>query len=82
MVSPKGAVGIMQMMPDTAKDYGITDRCDPEQSIRGGIRFLKRSLWRSSTITSCLLLEPTTLVVLGFTTIAAFRFGTRPRSTW
>ena len=41
MVSPKGAVGIMQMMPDTAKDYGITDRCDPEQSIRGGIRFLK-----------------------------------------
>lgn len=41
MVSPKGAVGIMQIMPDTAKDYGISDRCDPEQSIRGGIRFLK-----------------------------------------
>jgi len=41
MVSPKGAVGIMQIMPGTAKDYGITDRCDPEQSIRGGIRFLK-----------------------------------------
>lgn len=39
--SPKGAVGIMQLMPGTGKDYGVVDRCDPEQNVRGGIRFLR-----------------------------------------
>lgn len=41
-VSDAGAVGIMQLMPGTASDYGVTDRCDPESNIRAGVRYLKK----------------------------------------
>ena len=43
-VSPAGAVGLMQLMPATAADYGVTDRAEPAQNIRGGVRHLDR-LW-------------------------------------
>jgi soluble lytic murein transglycosylase-like protein len=39
-VSTKGARGLMQLMPATAKRFGVTDINDPEQNIRGGVRFL------------------------------------------
>ena len=39
-VSSKGALGAMQLMPATAASYGITDPCDPEQNVRGGIKHL------------------------------------------
>jgi soluble lytic murein transglycosylase-like protein len=39
-VSNKGARGIMQLMPETAKRYGVKDIFDVEQNIRGGIRYL------------------------------------------
>ena len=38
------AEGLMQLMPATARNYGITDRSDPEQSLRGGTEFLA-DLW-------------------------------------
>ena len=41
-VSDAGAVGIMQLMPETASDYGVTDRCDAEENIRAGVRYLKK----------------------------------------
>lgn len=41
-VSDAGAVGIMQLMPETASDYGVIDRCDPESNIRAGVRYLKK----------------------------------------
>ncbi|RWX74877.1 lytic transglycosylase domain-containing protein [Neorhizobium lilium] len=41
-VSDAGAIGIMQLMPGTAADYGVTDRCDPQSNIRAGVRYLKK----------------------------------------
>ncbi len=43
-VSSAGASGIMQLMPSTAKEYGITDILDPEQNIMGGARELAADL--------------------------------------
>lgn len=40
--SEAGALGIMQLMPATATELGVTDRCDPEANIRAGIRYLKQ----------------------------------------
>lgn len=43
-VSTAGAVGLMQLMPGTARQYGVTDRSDPLQSIEGGTRYLRHLL--------------------------------------
>ena len=40
-VSKAGAVGLMQLMPATAKRYGATDRYDPRQNVHAGARYLK-----------------------------------------
>ncbi len=39
-VSSKGAVGLMQLMPETARRYGVENSFDPEQNIRGGAKYL------------------------------------------
>ena len=39
-VSKKGARGLMQLMPEAARRFGVSDRFDVEQSIRGGVRYL------------------------------------------
>jgi soluble lytic murein transglycosylase-like protein len=40
-VSPKGASGYMQLMPDTARRFGVIDLFDPQQNIHAGTRYLR-----------------------------------------
>jgi len=45
-LSRKGAVGLMQLMPGTARDLSIPDPWDPEQNVRGGTTYLRRMIDR------------------------------------
>jgi soluble lytic murein transglycosylase len=44
--SPKGALGLMQLMPDTARAFGVLDPFDPEQNVRAGTAYLRQLLDR------------------------------------
>jgi peptidoglycan hydrolase-like protein with peptidoglycan-binding domain len=44
--SSVGAKGLMQLMPATARELGVTDRTDPRQSIEGGTKYLAQQLKR------------------------------------
>ncbi|MEE9613722.1 MAG: membrane-bound lytic murein transglycosylase MltF [Thermodesulfobacteriota bacterium] len=45
-VSWAGAVGLMQLMPETARELGVSDVYEPEQSIRAGTKYMSRLIRR------------------------------------
>jgi len=45
-VSHKGAMGLMQLMPATATEFGVADPFDPQENIGAGVKYLKRLLAR------------------------------------
>ncbi len=47
--SRKGAMGLMQLMPETARQYGVADPYDPKSNIEAGIKHLKALLQRFPT---------------------------------
>ncbi|MBF0142176.1 MAG: lytic transglycosylase domain-containing protein [Magnetococcales bacterium] len=49
-VSPKGAVGLTQLMPGTARDLGVGNRFNPEENLRGGARYFRQMLDRFSRL--------------------------------
>jgi len=53
-VSPKGAKGLMQLMPGVCRDYGVTDPFDVEQNIRAGTGYFREMLGRFRDVTLAL----------------------------
>lgn len=53
-ISKKGAIGLMQLMPGTARRYGVRDRRNPLQNVAGGVRYLRDLLLQFRSVSLAL----------------------------
>jgi len=53
-VSKKGAQGLMQLMPQTARELGVENAFEPEQNVSGGTRYLRQMLTRYGDVSRAL----------------------------
>jgi soluble lytic murein transglycosylase-like protein len=53
-VSRDGAQGLMQLMPGTAKDMGVTDSFDSRQNIEGGTKYIKQQIDKYDSVEKAL----------------------------
>ena len=79
-VSPKGAMGLMQLMPATARQYAVTDPFDPEQNLTAGAPALPTKGCASTRASACRG-SATTLRHVSCCCSAAWKNG-RPAFTW
>lgn len=54
VVSNRGAQGLMQLMPDTAEEMGVSDPFNPDQNVDGGARYLRKMLDRFGDVETAL----------------------------
>ncbi len=53
-LSPKGAIGLMQLMPETARELGVEDPFDAKSNIEAGTKYLKQMLDRFTALPTAL----------------------------
>ncbi|MBI2370729.1 MAG: transglycosylase SLT domain-containing protein [Deltaproteobacteria bacterium] len=74
-VSPKGAQGLMQLMPGTARRVRIADSFDPQDNVEGGVRYLRYliDLFRDDLVLALAAYNAGEQAVLRYKTIPPFR---------